>query len=59
MRVEKILNATPMGRFGKAEKLVGMLLWLLNNKMSRFINGVYLLFDGSFSAHSVVCDFAG
>jgi NAD(P)-dependent dehydrogenase (short-subunit alcohol dehydrogenase family) len=53
-RSQKILNATPMGRFGEVEELIGTLLWLLNSKASGFVNGVVIPVDGGFSAYSGV-----
>ena len=53
-RTGKILAATPMGRFGEAEELVGGLLFLLNNEAASFITGVVLPIDGGFSAYSGV-----
>lgn len=54
-RTEKILAATPMGRFGDSEKeLAGALLFLLNNEAAGFITGVTLPVDGGFSAYSGV-----
>jgi NAD(P)-dependent dehydrogenase (short-subunit alcohol dehydrogenase family) len=50
----KILNATPMGRFGEVEELTGTLLWLLSKKASGFVNGVVVPVDGGFSAYSGV-----
>ncbi len=53
-RTGKILAATPMGRFGKADELDGGLLFLLNNDAASFITGVVLPIDGGFSAYSGV-----
>lgn len=53
-RTNKILSATPMGRFGEAEELNGALLFLLNNDAAGFITGVVLPIDGGFSAYSGV-----
>ena len=53
-RTGKILAATPMGRFGEAEELVGALLFLINNEAASFITGVVLPVDGGFSAYSGV-----
>lgn len=53
-RTAKILAATPMQRFGKAEELNGALLFLLNNEMASFITGVVIPIDGGFSAYSGV-----
>lgn len=53
-RTGKILAATPMGRFGEAEELIGGLLFLLNNEAASFITGIVLPIDGGFSAYSGV-----
>lgn len=53
-RTEKILNATPMGRFGNAEELIGTLLFLVSKEASGFVNGVVIPVDGGFSAYSGV-----
>lgn len=53
-RTEKILNATPMKRFGKPEELLGTLLWLCDNNASGFVTGVVVPVDGGFSAYSGV-----
>jgi len=53
-RTGKILAATPMGRFGEAEELLGALLFLLNNEAASFITGVVIPVDGGFSAYSGV-----
>lgn len=53
-RTGKILAATPMGRFGKAEELIGTLLFLVSKKASGFVNGTVIPVDGGFSAYSGV-----
>lgn len=53
-RTEKILRATPMGRFGEAEELTGTLLWLTDSKASGFVTGIVVPVDGGFSAYSGV-----
>lgn len=53
-RTQKILAATPMGRFGASEELEGALLFLVNDKAAGFITGVVLPVDGGFSAYSGV-----
>ena len=53
-RTDKILAATPMGRLGKAEELIGTLLFLLSKEASSFVNGVVIPVDGGFSAYSGV-----
>lgn len=52
-RGKKILDHTPMGRFGKPEDLLGAMLWLLS-PASEFVTGVVLPIDGGFSAFSGV-----
>ncbi|QAA34392.1 SDR family oxidoreductase [Clostridium manihotivorum] len=53
-RSHKILNSTPMGRFGEAEELIGALLFLINEDASSFVNGIVIPIDGGFSAYSGV-----
>ena len=53
-RAEKILAATPMGRFGEGKELLGTLLFLISEEASGFINGVSIPIDGGFSAYSGV-----
>lgn len=53
-RTLKILNSTPMGRFGEAEELLGALLFLLDDKASGFVTGTVLAVDGGFSAYAGV-----
>lgn len=53
-RANKIINQTPMERFGVPEELVGTLLWLVDNKSSGFVNGTVIPVDGGFSAYSGV-----
>jgi NAD(P)-dependent dehydrogenase (short-subunit alcohol dehydrogenase family) len=53
-RSHKILNSTPMGRFGEPEELMGALLFLANEEASSFVNGVVIPIDGGFSAYSGV-----
>ena len=53
-RSHKILNATPMKRFGVPEDLLGTLLFLLDNEQSAFVTGVVVPVDGGFSAYSGV-----
>jgi len=53
-RTGKILSATPMGRFGETEELLGSVLFLLSEQAAGFITGVVLPIDGGFSAYSGV-----
>lgn len=52
-RGKKILDHTPMGRFGTPEDLIGAVLWLLS-PASKFVTGIVLPVDGGFSAFSGV-----
>ena len=53
-RTEKILKATPMGRFGNFDELTGATLMLISSKAAGFITGVVLPIDGGFSSYSGV-----
>ena len=53
-RTEKILNATPMGRFGEAEELLGATLFLCDDKSASAITGVVLPIDCGFASYSGV-----
>ncbi|MCP1108781.1 SDR family oxidoreductase [Ohessyouella blattaphilus] len=53
-RTGKIMAATPLGRFGESEELLGTLLFLLNNEAASFITGIVIPVDGGFSAYSGV-----
>ena len=52
-RGQKIIDRTPMGRFGVPEDLVGAALFLCSDA-ARFITGVVLPVDGGFSAYAGV-----
>lgn len=53
-RSQKIIAHTPMKRFGEPEDLLGTLLWLVDERMSRFVNGITVPVDGGFLAYSGV-----
>lgn len=53
-RTGKILAATPMGRFGVPEELLGTLFYLVDEKASGFVTGVVIPVDGGFAAYSGV-----
>ena len=53
-RTGKILNATPMKKFGEISDLIGCLLWLADDKASGFVTGTVIPVDGGFSAYSGV-----
>jgi NAD(P)-dependent dehydrogenase (short-subunit alcohol dehydrogenase family) len=52
-RGKKIIQHTPMGRFGEPAELLGAVLWLLS-PLSSFATGVVLPVDGGFGAYSGV-----
>ena len=53
-RTGKILAATPMGRFGEPEELLGTLLFLADGTVSGFVTGATIPVDGGFAAYSGV-----
>lgn len=50
-RAQKIINSTPMGKYGEPEDLVGALLFLVSPKGSSFVTGVILPVDGGFHCY--------
>jgi NAD(P)-dependent dehydrogenase (short-subunit alcohol dehydrogenase family) len=52
-RGQKVLDHTPMGRFGNPEDLSGTVLWLMS-PASAFVTGIIVPVDGGFSAYSGV-----
>lgn len=52
-RAKKILNGTPMERFGTPEEMTGTLIYLASD-LSKFVTGVVIPVDGGFSAYSGV-----
>lgn len=53
-RTGKILAATPMGRFGVVDDLVGATLFLCSPDAASFVTGVCIPIDGGFSSYSGV-----
>ncbi len=53
-RSHKIIEATPMKRFGEPDELVGTLLYLIDPKQSKFVTGIVVPVDGGFSSYSGV-----
>jgi NAD(P)-dependent dehydrogenase (short-subunit alcohol dehydrogenase family) len=51
-RGEKIIDHTPMGRFGVPEDIDGVLLFLCSD-MSKFVTGIIIHVDGGFGATSI------
>ncbi len=52
-RGKRVIEQTPMGRFGDPEDLIGACIWLASNT-ARFVTGTVLPIDGGFSAFSGV-----
>jgi NAD(P)-dependent dehydrogenase (short-subunit alcohol dehydrogenase family) len=50
-RGQKIMDHTPMGRFGTPDDLSGALVWLLS-PASKFVTGIVLPVDGGVTAYS-------
>lgn len=53
-RTNKILTATPVGRFGEVEELISMVKLLITEEYASFITGIVVPIDGGFSAFSGV-----
>ncbi|WP_282035554.1 SDR family oxidoreductase [Saccharicrinis aurantiacus] len=52
-RGQKIINGTPMERYGEPEELSGTVMYLLSD-WAKFVTGVVIPIDGGFSAYSGV-----
>jgi len=52
-RTKSIWNHTPMGRFGKAEELVGAAVFLASERASSFVTGSDVKVDGGFLAQTI------
>ena len=52
-RGQRILDHTPMGRFGEPSDLIGSVVWLASDA-SKFVTGIVVPVDGGFSAFSGV-----
>jgi len=52
-RGQRIVDHTPMGRFGEPEDLLGCVLWLLS-PASSFVTGITVPVDGGFPAYAGV-----
>jgi NAD(P)-dependent dehydrogenase (short-subunit alcohol dehydrogenase family) len=52
-RGQKIIDHTPMNRFGTPEDLLGTVFWLVSDA-SRFVTGIVVPVDGGFMAYKGV-----
>jgi len=52
-RGKKIIDNTPMGRYGEVEELAGTVLYLLSDT-SKFVTGICIPVDGGYSAYGGV-----
>ena len=52
-RGKKIIDHTPMSKFGEPDELVGTVMWLISDA-AKFVTGTVVPVDGGFSAYSGV-----
>jgi len=52
-RGKKIIDHTPMSKFGQPDEVVGTVLWLISDA-AKFVTGTVIPVDGGFSAYSGV-----
>jgi NAD(P)-dependent dehydrogenase (short-subunit alcohol dehydrogenase family) len=52
LRARKVMEHTPMGRYGEPDDLIGPLVWLLSDA-SRFVTGAVVPVDGGFSCYAI------
>ena len=52
-RGQKIIDNTPMKRFGEPDELIGAVIWLASPAAS-FVTGIVVPIDGGFNAYSGV-----
>ncbi len=52
-RGEQIIGHTPMARFGKADELSGVVVWLASPRASSFVTGQNIVVDGGFSSVTI------
>ena len=53
-RGNTIVGQTPMKRMGRADELIGCLLWLVSDEAASFVTGTVIPVDGGFNAFSGV-----
>jgi NAD(P)-dependent dehydrogenase (short-subunit alcohol dehydrogenase family) len=49
----QIIGHTPMARFGEAQELAGVAVWLASSRASSFVTGQNIVVDGGFSATTI------
>jgi NAD(P)-dependent dehydrogenase (short-subunit alcohol dehydrogenase family) len=52
-RSRSVLTHTPMGRFGRAEELIGAAIFLASTRASSFVTGADVRVDGGFLAQTI------
>jgi NAD(P)-dependent dehydrogenase (short-subunit alcohol dehydrogenase family) len=52
-RREAIFGHTPMNRYGEADELAGVIIWLASEKASSFVTGSIVPVDGGFTAMTI------
>jgi len=51
-RARKVIDHTPMGRYGDPRDLIGAIVWLLSDA-SQFVTVTIVPIDGGFSAYTI------
>ncbi len=51
-RARKVVDHTPLGRYGEPDDLLGTMVWLLSDA-SKFVTGTVVPVDGGFSAYTI------
>ena len=51
-RAKKVIEHTPLGRYGEPDDLIGTLVWLLSDA-SKFVTGAVIPVDGGFSCYAI------
>jgi len=51
-RAKKIIEHTPMRRYGEPEELLGATVWLISDSAS-FVTGAFIPIDGGFSSYAI------
>jgi NAD(P)-dependent dehydrogenase (short-subunit alcohol dehydrogenase family) len=51
-RAKKVVEHTPLGRYGSSDEIVGAVLYLISD-LSKFVTGSILSVDGGFSSYTI------